>query len=52
MLYGWAWDEAPSITVFDLRNANSGGNPIPEPATGALTALALGAAALAARKRK
>jgi hypothetical protein len=52
MLYGWAWDEAPSITVFDLRSANSGGNPIPEPATGALTALALGAAALAARKRK
>lgn len=52
MLYGWAWDEAPSITVFDLRNTSSGGDPVPEPATGALTALALGAAALAARKRK
>lgn len=52
LLYGWAWDEAPSITVFNLRNSASGGDPIPEPATGALAALALGAAALAARKRK
>jgi hypothetical protein len=52
LLYGWAWDEAPSITVFNLRNSASGGDPIPEPATGALAALALGAVALAARKRK
>jgi hypothetical protein len=52
LLYGWAWDDAPSITVYDLRSSANGGAPVPEPATGALTALALGAAALAARKRK
>jgi len=48
LLYGWAWEEADSITTFNLR----GSSAVPEPATGALTALALGAVALAARKRK
>jgi hypothetical protein len=49
MLYGYAWEEAKSITTFDITAPTSG---VPEPATGALTALALGAVALAARKRK
>jgi hypothetical protein len=48
LLYGYAWEQASSITTFDI-NATNG---VPEPATGALTALALGAVALAARKRK
>jgi hypothetical protein len=48
-LYGFAWDEANTITTFDITAPATG---IPEPATGALTALALGAVALAARKRK
>jgi hypothetical protein len=30
-LYGWAWEEADSITTFDLRTASA----VPEPATGA-----------------
>lgn len=49
-LYGFAWEQANSITTFDLSAANSAA--IPEPATGALAALALGALAVAARKRK
>jgi hypothetical protein len=49
-LYGYAWEEASSIRTFDLSTAPATG--VPEPATGALTALALGAVALAARKRK
>lgn len=47
-LYGFAWDQANTITTFDIT-APTG---VPEPATGALTALALGAVAIAARKRK
>jgi hypothetical protein len=50
-LYGFAWEQASSITTFDL-SAAANSAAIPEPATGALSALALGAAALAARKRK
>jgi hypothetical protein len=49
LLYGYAWEEAKSITTFDITAPTTG---VPEPATGALTALALGAVALAARKRK
>ena len=48
-LYGYAWEQASSITTFDLRGSSS---DVPEPATGALAALALGALAVAARKRK
>ena len=48
-LYGFAWDQANTITTFDITAPPTG---VPEPATGALTALALGAVALAARKRK
>lgn len=48
MLYGFAWEQASSITTFDLQSSSE----VPEPATGALAALALGAVALAARKRK
>jgi hypothetical protein len=48
-LYGFAWDQANTITTFDITAPATG---VPEPATGALTALALGAVALAARKRK
>lgn len=48
-LYGFAWDEANTITTFDITAPPTA---VPEPATGALTALALGAVALAARKRK
>ena len=48
-LYGYAWEQASSITTFDLRGSAS---DVPEPATGALAALALGALAVAARKRK
>jgi hypothetical protein len=48
-LYGYAWEAgASSLTTFDLRSKAE----IPEPATGALAALALGALAVAARKRK
>ena len=49
-LYGFAWEEASTLRTFDLSTlpAPTG---VPEPATGALTALALGAVALAARKR-
>lgn len=44
---GYAWEAgASSLTTFDLRGSSS---DIPEPATGAL---ALGALAVAARKRK
>ncbi len=46
-LYGFAWDQANTITTFDITAPPTG---VPEPATGALTAL--GAVALAARKRK
>ncbi len=49
LLYGYAWEQASSITTFDLRGTSS---DVPEPATGALAALALGVLALAARKRK
>jgi hypothetical protein len=49
LLYGYAWEQASSITTFDLRGSSS---DVPEPATGALAALALGALAVAARKRK
>ena len=49
LLYGYAWEQASSITTFDLRGSAS---DVPEPATGALAALALGALAVAARKRK
>ncbi len=49
-LYGFAWEQSNSLTTFDLKTAPTTG--VPEPATGALTALALGAVALAARKRK
>ena len=49
LLYGFAWEEAPGITTFDLRKSAA---EVPEPATGALAALALGALAVAARKRK
>lgn len=49
LLYGFAWQEGPGITTFDLRQSAS---DVPEPATGALAALALGALAVAARKRK
>jgi hypothetical protein len=49
-LYGWAWEEASSIRTFDLSTLPPT-TGVPEPATGALTALALGAVALAARKR-
>jgi hypothetical protein len=49
LLYGYAWEQASSITTFDLRGSSS---EVPEPATGALAALALGALAVAARKRK
>lgn len=49
-LYGFAWEQANTLTTFDLNTAPTTG--VPEPATGALTALALGAVALAARKRK
>lgn len=48
-LYGFAWDEANTITTFDITAAPTA---VPEPATGALAALALGVVALAARKRK
>jgi hypothetical protein len=49
-LYGYAWEAgASSLTTFDLRGSSS---DVPEPATGALAALALGALAVAARKRK
>jgi MYXO-CTERM domain-containing protein len=49
-LYGYAWEAgASSLTTFNLRGSSS---DIPEPATGALAALALGALAVAARKRK
>jgi hypothetical protein len=48
-LYGWAWEEARTLQTFDLSTAPP--SNVPEPATGALTALALGAVALAARKR-
>lgn len=49
-LYGWAWEEASTLRTFDLSTLPPTG--VPEPATGALTALALGAVAVAARKRK
>ncbi len=49
-LYGYACEAgASSLTTFNLRGSSS---DIPEPATGALAALALGALAVAARKRK
>jgi hypothetical protein len=49
-LYGYAWEAgASSLTTFNLRGSSS---EIPEPATGALSVLALGALAVAARKRK
>jgi hypothetical protein len=48
-LYGFAWDQANTITTFDITAAPT---VVPEPATGALAALALGALAVAARKRK
>ncbi len=48
-LYGWAYEPTSSTTVFDLQPSTSS---VPEPATGALAALALGAIGLAARKRK
>lgn len=48
-LYGFAWDQASTITTFDITAAPTA---IPEPATGALAALALGALAVVARKRK
>ncbi len=48
-LYGYAWEAgASSLTTFDLRSKAE----VPEPATGALAALALGALAVAVRKRK
>lgn len=50
LLYGYAWEQASSITTFDLRKAAS--SDVPEPATGALAALALGALAVAGRKKK
>jgi hypothetical protein len=49
LVYGYAWEQASTLTTFDLQQASTA---VPEPATGALAALALGAAALAARKRK
>ncbi len=49
-LYGFAWEEASSITTFDLQQSSS--SDVPEPATGALAALALGALAVASRKKK
>ena len=49
-LYGWAWEEASTLRTFDLSTLPPT-TGVPEPATGALTALALGAVALAARKR-
>lgn len=50
LLYGYAWEQASSITTFDLRQVAS--SDVPEPATGALAALALGALAVACRKKK
>jgi hypothetical protein len=50
LLYGYAWEQASSITTFDLRKAATA--DVPEPATGALAALALGALAVARRKKK
>ena len=50
LLYGYAWEQASSITTFDLRKAAA--SDVPEPATGALAALALGALAVARWKKK